>query len=73
MKSQLAVMTLGAAALQLGVRTWQIRRLFERGLLPPAQRIGAYRVIPPEDIPKVEEALREAGYLTAEREAGHAD
>ena len=42
---------------------WQVRRLFERGLLPPAQRVGAYRVVTAEDLHEVGEALRKAGYL----------
>jgi hypothetical protein len=40
-----------------------VRRLFERGLLPPAPRVGAYRVIAVGDLPLVEKVLREAGYL----------
>ena len=38
-------LTVGAVARRFGVPAWQIRRLFERGLLPPAARLGAYRVI----------------------------
>jgi DNA-binding transcriptional MerR regulator len=56
-------LTLGAVARRCGCLTWQVRRLFERGLLPPAQRVGAYRVIAPSDLPLVEQALRSAGYL----------
>jgi DNA-binding transcriptional MerR regulator len=58
--------TLGAVAARYGVAVWQVRRLFERGLLPPAERIGAYRIVAEADLPKVEAALREAGYLEAE-------
>lgn len=53
----------GDAAKRLGVPSWKIRRLFERGLLPPPQRAGHLRVIEASDLPKVEEALRQAGYL----------
>jgi DNA-binding transcriptional MerR regulator len=60
------VFTVGSVAARFGVRPWQIRRLFERGLLPPAQRLGAYRVVTEADIPNVEAALREAGYLQTE-------
>jgi DNA-binding transcriptional MerR regulator len=56
-------LTLGAVALRYGCPTWQIRRLFERGLLPPARRVGAYRVVATSDLPLVEAALRVAGYL----------
>jgi DNA-binding transcriptional MerR regulator len=56
-------LTIGAVARRCGCPPWQIRRLFERGLLPPAPRVGAYRVIAASDLPRVEEALRAAGYL----------
>ena len=56
-------LTLGPVAQLYGCQVWQVRRLFERGLLPPAPRIGAYRVIDVEDLPRVEQALRAAGYL----------
>jgi hypothetical protein len=59
-------LTIGAAARHFGCRPWQIRRLFERELLPAAPRVGAYRVIAVEDLPKVEAALRQAGYLPEE-------
>jgi DNA-binding transcriptional MerR regulator len=57
------ILTIGAVARRYGCPAWQIRRLFERGLLPPAPRVGAYRVIAVSDLPRVEEALRAAGYL----------
>lgn len=58
--------SLGMAARHLGCHVWQIRRLFERDLLPPAPRIGPYRVIAAADLPRVEAALRQAGYLSAQ-------
>ena len=57
------VLTIGALARRFGCQPWHIRRLFERNLLPPANRVGAYRVIAAEDLPRVEQALRAAGYL----------
>jgi DNA-binding transcriptional MerR regulator len=62
------VFTVGAVAERYGCQSWQVRRLFERGLLPPAPRVGAYRVIAASDLPQVEMALREAGYLPAVEE-----
>jgi len=56
-------LTLGAVGRRFGVQTWMVRRLFERNLLPPAQRVGAYRVVAVADLPLVEKALRDAGYL----------
>jgi DNA-binding transcriptional MerR regulator len=61
---QKAPLTLGAVARHFDCRTWQIRRLFERNLLPPAARVGPYRVIAAADLPLVEKALRAAGYLS---------
>ena len=58
-----SLLTLGPVARLYGCPTWKVRRLFERGLLPPAARVGLYRVVALEDLPTVEEALREAGYL----------
>lgn len=65
--------TVGAVARRFGCQPWQIRRLFERGLLPQAPRVGAYRVISSTDLPRVEEALRQAGYLAQESEVSHVD
>jgi DNA-binding transcriptional MerR regulator len=61
--------TIGAVAAHFGCKPWQVRRLYERGLLPPAPRVGAYRVVSAEDLPKVEAALRQAGYLPSEGKA----
>jgi DNA-binding transcriptional MerR regulator len=60
---------LGSVAKRFGVTQRQVRRLFERGLLPEPGRVGAYRVVPVDDLPQVEEALRRAGYIPAEAEA----
>jgi hypothetical protein len=57
-------LTLGDAASRLGCRPWQIRRLFERGLLSEPARVGAYRVIPEHDLPTIRAALIAAGYLS---------
>ncbi len=67
-----AALTIGKLCEAIGQRTqrhieaWQIRRAIQRGLLPDPPRFGAYRVFAPEDIPVVESALREAGYLPRE-------
>jgi hypothetical protein len=55
--------TLGPIARHFDVEVWQIRRLFERRILPEPDRIGNYRVIPAEQLPLIESALRQAGYL----------
>jgi DNA-binding transcriptional MerR regulator len=66
-------LTSGEVARRLGCRVWQVRRLYERGLLPPAARLGQYRVIRERDLPTVEAALRKAGYLPQSREASRAN
>jgi hypothetical protein len=58
--------SLGAVARRFGVAVWQVRRLYERRILPEPPRVGAYRVIFPGDLPRIEAALREAGYLPRE-------
>jgi hypothetical protein len=57
------VLTVGAVAGHFSVPPWKVRRVFERGLLDPAPRVGAYRVILLGELPRVEIALRAAGYL----------
>jgi DNA-binding transcriptional MerR regulator len=61
-------MTTGAVARLYDVPVWRVRRLYERGLLPPPERVGPYRVIPASDLPVVAEALRRAGYLDTDVE-----
>jgi DNA-binding transcriptional MerR regulator len=57
------LLTIGEIAARLGVKRWQVRALFTRSILSEPSRIGAYRVIAERDLPVVEQALREAGYL----------
>ena len=46
------------------VKAWQVRRVYETGLLPePEARLGTYRLIRSSDLPRLEDALRKAGYL----------
>jgi hypothetical protein len=56
-------LTIGAVAGHFGVPAWRVRRLFQRGILPPAARVGVYRVVDPGDLPQVERALISDGYL----------
>jgi hypothetical protein len=64
------VLTTGIIARRYGVAAWKVRRLWESGLMPPAPRLGMYRIVRVADLPAVEAALRKAGYLPAE--AAHA-
>jgi hypothetical protein len=54
---------LGEVAAHYGLPTWKIQRLFERRLLPAPRRVGRFRVVSESDLPAVEVALRQAGYL----------
>ena len=56
-------MTLGEVATHFHIQLWQVRSLYQRGLLPPAQRIGRFRIVDASELPKLESALRAAGYL----------
>jgi hypothetical protein len=60
--------TLGAVAKRYGVRLWQVRRLYERRILPEPARLGLYRVVTDADLPTIHRALIAAGYLRPERE-----
>jgi DNA-binding transcriptional MerR regulator len=55
--------TISHVADHFRVTTWKVRRCFERGLLPPAPRIGSYRIFRESDLPAIEAALRQLGYL----------
>ena len=59
-------LTVGDVARRLGVPQWCVRRLFERGILPPPLRAGLFRLIRESDLPKITAALQEAGYLREE-------
>jgi DNA-binding transcriptional MerR regulator len=61
--------TLGQVARHFGVQLWQVRRLYERRLLPEPPRVGTYRIIEPRDLERVGAALRRAGYLRGEVQA----
>jgi hypothetical protein len=57
------ILTIGDVAAHFGVEPWQVRRLYQRGLLPPATRVGVYRVAFESDLPTIEGALVRAGYI----------
>ena len=54
----------------LGVKTWQVRRLFEDGTLPEPPRFVGKRAIPKDMIPAIVEAMRGRGWLRDEIGAG---
>jgi len=58
---------LGDVAARLGCREWQLRRLFERGLVPEPARAGRGRVFTEADLPALRSALVNAGYLPSDQ------
>lgn len=46
-----------------GVKTWQVRRLFESSRLPEPMRFAGKRAIPRDMLPAIVDALREKGWL----------
>jgi hypothetical protein len=62
------LLTVGAVAKHFSrpdfpVHAWQVRRTITRGLLPEPPRFGPFRYFVPADLPRIEAALRQAGYL----------
>jgi hypothetical protein len=62
--------TSGDLCKRYGVLPWQILQVIRRGFLAEPPRIGCYRYWDESDLPRVETALREAGYLQDEEVAG---
>jgi DNA-binding transcriptional MerR regulator len=58
-----SVLTLVDVCRLLGAHPWQLRKLYDRKLLPLPRRAGRYRVYSVDDLPLLEKALRKAGYL----------
>jgi hypothetical protein len=60
------LLTSGEAAVALGLRDWQLGRLFARGLAEEPPRLGRHRMIDRADLPKLRDAAVRAGYLHSE-------
>jgi hypothetical protein len=63
-------MTPGQMASALGIKDWQLTRLFARGLAAEPRRIGRVRVFTIDDLPRLRAAAVRAGYLPADAAAG---
>lgn len=63
--TQTGFLSLGEVANRLGCQLWQVSRIFDRELLPAAQRIGRNRVVPESRLAEIRLVLREAGFLKA--------
>lgn len=64
-------LTTGDLARLYDVPAWLIRRLADRRQIPTPLRVGLYRVFSESDLPAIEAALIEAGYIRP-GEAAHA-
>ena len=62
------LITIGKVAELTGYTIGQVRKLYERGILPEPQRCGFYRVVLTTEVPKIEAALK-ARYRKRERAA----
>jgi len=51
---------------------WQVRRLYELGILPEPPKFGNKRMIAREDIPRIVAAMRDRGWLPEVEEPAHA-
>ena len=62
-ENEMRVLSVGQVADALGVERWKIQKLLSRGEIEYAARIGPYRVLNEDDLPRVKQALVSAGYL----------
>ena len=65
MDTKQSPLTILGLAKELGVPDYTIRRLYSNGILPEPPRAGTYRLIYPDDVPKIRECLVKAGHLPA--------
>lgn len=63
---------MGRLSARYGLPVWKIRRLYERGKLPPARRHGRDRVVSTEELPALEHVMREMGYILTPRKPASA-
>jgi hypothetical protein len=56
----------GEAAVRLGLRDWQVARLYQRGLVEEPRRFGRFRLVAESDLPAIRRAAQTAGYLQQE-------
>jgi hypothetical protein len=57
------LLTSADVAVRLGVKEWHLRQLWVTGKLPEPPRVGNRRILTEGDLPAIQAALREAGYL----------
>jgi hypothetical protein len=65
--------TTGDLCRRYNVLPWQVLQAIRRGFLQEPNRVGIYRYWTEADLPRVESALRAAGYLPAKKAKAVAD
>lgn len=63
------VLTTREVAEITSVKEWQVRRLYEEGILPDPGRFAGKRAIPRTDIPKIVLLLEKRGWLPKQESA----
>lgn len=58
--------TLGEVSGRFGQPLWRMQYLCRTGKLPPTVRVGHFRTFDEDDLPAIEQALRDGGYLKHE-------
>jgi len=57
------VLSLPEAAALLKVGPWTLRKMFRRGLIKEAPRVGLHRCVLRRDLPRLRRALEAGGFL----------
>lgn len=56
--------TLGTVADTYGIQLWRLQRLASSGKIPIRGKIGNVRVVNQDDLPVIEQVLRDSGLLS---------
>ena len=57
------VLTIGEVGIFFGCQSWKIRRLIRLGKIQEGRRVGSVAIFCRGELPAIETALRNAGYL----------
>ena len=64
-----SILTFGQVAGHFGVYLWQLQYLARIGRFPSASRVGNTRTLTEDNLPAIERAIRDGGYLKSTAEA----
>ena len=59
-------MTLGQVATHFQIQLWQVRAIYQRGILPEPPRFTRFRIVDRSELPTIRAALITGGYLKPE-------